>query len=145
MDYTAMKTFFAILMFLLGVPLSLQAQDKPDKTEAPRKTAVENVKPERFDSLRTSDTNTTVVLDVRTKKEYSEGHIPGSVLIDFNSDDFEQQVKKLDKNKTYLVHCAAGGRSARACKKMEQLGFKKLYNLEGGMGAWEKAGKPVQK
>ncbi len=145
MDYTAMKTFFAILMFLLGVPLSLQAQDKPDKTEAPRKTAVENVKPERFDSLRTSDTNTTVVLDVRTKKEYTEGHIPGSVLIDFNSDDFEQQVKKLDKNKTYLVHCAGGGRSARACKKMEQLGFKKLYNLEGGMGAWEKAGKPVQK
>ena len=86
-----------------------------------------------------------MVLDVRTKKEYREGHIPGSVMIDFTEDDFEQQVAKLDKDKTYLVHCASGGRSARACKKMEQLGFKKLYNLEGGMGAWEKAGKPVQK
>ena len=59
--------------------------------------------------------------------------------------ELEQQVAKLDKNKTYLVHCAVGGRSARACKKMEKMGFSKLYNLEGGMGAWEKAGKPVQK
>ncbi|HTG45155.1 MAG TPA: rhodanese-like domain-containing protein, partial [Verrucomicrobiae bacterium] len=90
-------------------------------------------------------TNKVTVLDVRTKKEYQEGHIPGSILIDFNSPDFEQQVQKLDKNKTYLVHCAAGGRSTRACKKMDTLNFSKLYNLEGGFGAWEKAGKPVQK
>jgi phage shock protein E len=129
----------ALLIFSLG---SLQAQDK---AQAPKKAAIENIKPEKFDALRKSDTNQVVVLDVRTKKEYSEGHIPGSVLIDFNSDDFEKQVARLDKDKTYLVHCAAGGRSARACKKMDQLGFKKLYNLEGGMGAWEKAGKPVKK
>jgi rhodanese-related sulfurtransferase len=85
------------------------------------------------------------VLDVRTKKEYQEGHIPGSVLIDFNSPDFEKQIAKLDKSKTYLVHCAAGRRSARACEKMDALDFSKVYNLEGGMGAWKKAGKPVEK
>jgi len=138
-----MKTFLILLLtILLFAPASLQAQDK---AEAPKKAAFENIKPDKFDALRKSDTNNTVVLDVRTKKEYSEGHIPGSVLIDFNSDDFDKQVAKLDKNKTYLVHCAAGGRSSRACKKMDQLGFSKLYNLEGGMGAWEKAGKPVEK
>jgi phage shock protein E len=138
-----MKTLLiTVLSFLLLAPASLLAQDKP---EAPKKTAFENIKPDKFDALRKTDTNSIVVLDVRTKKEYGEGHIPGSVLIDFNSDDFDKQVAKLDKNKTYLVHCAAGGRSARACKKMDQLGFKKLYNLEGGMGAWEKAGKPVEK
>ena len=37
-----------------------------------------------------------------------------------------EEIAKLDKNKTYLVHCAVGGRSARACKKMEQLGFKSI-------------------
>jgi rhodanese-related sulfurtransferase len=122
------------------------AQEKSAKPSAEKKESkIQNVKPDEFDAKRKTDTNSTVVLDVRTKKEYREGHIPGSVLIDFSSDDFEQQVAKLDKDKTYLVHCAAGGRSARACKKMEQLGFKKLYNLEGGMGAWEKAGKPVEK
>jgi rhodanese-related sulfurtransferase len=136
---TLLVTFLTILLL---APASLQAQDK---AEAPKKTAIENISAEKFDTLRKSDTNKIVVLDVRTKEEYSKARIPGSVLIDFNSDDFEKQVAKLDKNKTYLVHCAGGGRSARACKKMDQLGFQKLYNLEGGMGAWEKAGKPVEK
>jgi rhodanese-related sulfurtransferase len=137
-------TILVVLALLTPVVL---AQDKSTKPVAEQSAApkIQNVKPDQFDALRKADTNSTVVLDVRTKKEYREGHIPGSVMIDFNADDFEQQVAKLDKNKTYLVHCAAGGRSARACKKMEQLGFKKLYNLEGGMGAWEKAGKPVEK
>lgn len=135
-----------LLVFALVTPVVL-AQEKSSKPAAEKKAAtkVENIKPEQFDALRKTDTNSTVVLDVRTKKEYREGHIPGSVLIDFTADDFEQQVAKLDKSKTYLVHCAVGGRSARACKKMDQLGFQKLYNLEGGMGAWEKAGKPVEK
>ena len=139
-----------VLSILLGFALltpAVLAQEKSTKPATEKKSAAkfQNIKPDQFDALRKADTNSTVVLDVRTKKEYREGHIPGSVMIDFTEDDFEQQVAKLDKDKTYLVHCASGGRSARACKKMEQLGFKKLYNLEGGMGAWEKAGKPVQK
>jgi rhodanese-related sulfurtransferase len=142
-----MKTVI-IIAVLVFATLSFKAlaQEKSTKAETEKKESkVQNVKPEEFDAKRKADTNSTVVLDVRTKKEYREGHIPGSVLIDFNADDFDQQVAKLDKDKTYLVHCAAGGRSARACKKMDQLGFKKLYNLEGGMGAWEKAGKPIEK
>lgn len=130
-------------IFCLGLMCTTPAFAQ-DKTEA-KKPAIKNIKPDQFDSMRKADTNKVVVLDVRTKKEYQEGHIPGSVLIDFNGDAFEEQVAKLDKSKTYLVHCAAGGRSSRACKKMEKLGFTKLYNLEGGMGAWEKAGKPVKK
>jgi rhodanese-related sulfurtransferase len=66
-------------------------------------------------------------------------------LLDFRAPDFAEKVAKLDKSKTYLVHCAAGGRSARACTKMEGLGFKNVVNLEGGLGAWKDAGKPVQK
>ena len=139
-----LMTVLLLLALLTPVVLAQEKSSKPvAEKNAPLK--IQNVKPEQFDALRKADTNSTVVLDVRTTKEYREGHIPGSVMIDFNADDFEQQVAKLDKDKTYLVHCAAGGRSARACKKMEQLGFKKLYNLEGGMGAWEKAGKPVEK
>jgi rhodanese-related sulfurtransferase len=142
LELKTMKTSFIALLCLSSFLVApLPAQEKSE----PKKPAVQNLKPEQFEALRKADTNSTVVLDVRTKKERQEGHIPGSVLLDFNSDNFEQELTKLDKNKTYLVHCAAGGRSARACKKMDQLGFKKVYNLEGGMGAWEKAKKPVQK
>ena len=52
-----------------------------------------------------------VVLDVRTPKEFKEGHIPGATNIDFTTPDFEKRIGKLDKSKTYLVHCASGGRS----------------------------------
>ena len=59
--------------------------------------------------------------------------------------DFPERVTKLEKNKTYLVHCGAGVRSARACDKMSQLAFPKLYNLEGGFKAWETAGNKPEK
>jgi len=87
----------------------------------------------------------SVILDVRTPKEYQTGHLPGAVNIDFNSPDFDKKISELDTNKTYLVHCAAGGRSAKACDKMGRLPFKDVYNLEGGLNAWKKAGKEVEK
>ena len=98
---------------------------------------------EEFDKLR-SNTN-AVLLDVRTPEEFASGHIPGAKNIDINSLDFEKKVGELDKSKTYLVNCASGGRSARACGKLSKLDFPKCYNLAGGIHAWEKAGKPVEK
>ena len=133
----------AMVVLSLGAVGSKAADPKSDKSAAEEKKGYKNIAPEEFDKMRQKGTN--VVLDVRTKKEYQEGHIPGSVLIDFNSPDFDKEIAKLDKSKTYLVHCAAGGRSAKACKKMESMNFQSLYNLEGGMGAWQKQGKPVEK
>jgi rhodanese-related sulfurtransferase len=104
---------------------------------------IRNVSVEEFAKLAGNKTN--LVLDVRTPKEYSAGHIPGAKLIDFNAPDFEEKIAGLDKSKTYLIHCAAGGRSAKACKQMEGLGFTNLINLAPGFRGWEKAGKPVEK
>jgi phage shock protein E len=102
-----------------------------------------NVDVQEFDRLRSG--KNVVVLDVRTPAEFAEGTIEGAVLLDYRAPDFADKVAKLDKTKLYLVHCAAGGRSARACTKMETLGFTNLVNLEGGMGAWQDAKKPVSK
>ena len=85
------------------------------------------------------------VLDVRSKKEFEAGHIPGAVNLDVNSPEFVQKVSALDKKKIYLVHCAAGVRSARACQQMSELGFDKLIDLAPGFRGWEKAGKKVEK
>ena len=84
-----------------------------------------------------------VILDVRTATEFEAGHIAGAVNLDALATDFEKKAGALDRNKTYLVHCASGGRSARACGKLTQLDFPKLYNLPGGFKAWVKAGQPV--
>jgi phage shock protein E len=104
----------------------------------PASGSFKNVNPQEFEKLR-RDKN-PVVLDVRTPKEYAAGHIPGAVNIDFNAADFDKKIAALDTNKTYLVHCAGGVRSAKACEKLGKLQIPTLYNLEGGLKAWEKAG-----
>jgi rhodanese-related sulfurtransferase len=102
-----------------------------------------NLNVDQFEKMRVAKTN--VALDVRTKREYDAGHMPGAVLIDFNSADFEKKIAALDKEKTYLVHCASGGRSAKAASRLSALNFKNVYNLQGGYRAWEKAGhKPAK-
>ncbi len=78
----------------------------------------------------------TVVLDVRTSQEKVEGYITGAQQINFLSPTFKNKLAQLDKSKTYLVYCRSGSRSKRACATMGQMGFEKVYNLSGGIVAW---------
>ena len=87
-----------------------------------------------------------VIMDVRTPAEYDMSHITGAVNVNVQNDDFASMVAGLDKNKTYLVHCTrnpANGRSARALETLQELGFRNLYNLEGGYIAWKEAELPL--
>ena len=136
------RTIAIILAGLLNVSFAAGAADSKDDKKDTTKP-FKNVGVAEFEKLRADKKN--VVLDVRTKKEFEEGHKPGAVNVDVNAADFQEKVAKLDKSKTYLVHCAAGVRSAKACDKMSKLDFPKLYNLEGGFRAWEKAGNKPEK
>ena len=78
-----------------------------------------------------------IVLDVRTPKEYAEGHLKGSVNINYFDKDFKGQVAKLDKSKPVYVYCHSGGRSSKAMTIMQGEGFKTVYNLTGGYSAWK--------
>ncbi len=92
-----------------------------------------------------ADKKQVVVLDVRTPAEFEEGHIAGAKNIDFQAKDFADKLGALDKSQTYLVHCAAGGRSTRSLETFQKLGFTSIVHLDGGMNAWKKAGQPVTK
>ena len=116
---------------------------EPNRPPAEKKSAYKNVGVAEFEKLRSDRRH--VVLDVRTAKEFAAGLIPGAVNIDVNAADFQEKISKLDRQKTYLVHCAAGVRSARACGKLGEVGFPSLYNLEGGFTAWVKAGHQPEK
>jgi rhodanese-related sulfurtransferase len=85
------------------------------------------------------------VLDVRTADEFKAGHLPGAVNLDVLDSGFDKQVAALDKSKTYLVHCAAGSRSANAAGQMKALGFRSVVDLAPGFNGWKAAGKPVEK
>ncbi len=137
-------TLLALIGLASGasVPAAETAPKPPAQTAAESKP-FKNVGVEEFDKLRANKSN--VVLDVRTPSEFTTGHIPGAVNIDWNAPDFEKKVSALDKGKTYLVHCAAGARSTKACDMLGKIKFTSLFNLEPGFRAWEKAGKPIEK
>lgn len=84
-----------------------------------------------------NDSN-AVIIDVRTEEEMEEGHIPGAINLDiYKGQEFLDEVKKLDKSKSYYVYCRSGSRSAQACALMGQLEFDKAYNLVGGFIEWD--------
>jgi phage shock protein E len=105
---------------------------------------VEDVSPKKVTEILATK-NAPKVIDVRTADEFSEGHIKGATVIDVTSEDFEKKLAKLDPEKSYIVHCRSGGRSAKALKVFKKLGFKHVYHMNEGFMAWKKAGQPVEK
>lgn len=83
------------------------------------------------------------ILDVRTVDEYNNGHIEGAVLADISSSLFQEVTSKLDKSKPVYVYCLSGGRSGEAASQLQQMGFKSVINLSGGMLAWQSANLPL--
>lgn len=95
----------------------------------------ENISVSEFKE-KVASTPNAVILDVRTEGELIEGEIPNHIMINLMSPDFLEKIQELNKEKTYFLYCRSGGRSERACQMMEGLGFEKLYNLMGGIQAW---------
>ena len=85
----------------------------------------------------------TIVLDVRTPAEYASGHLAHAQNIDIEASDFGNQIAALDKNATYAVYCHSGNRSGTALEQMTAAGFTHVYDLAGGIGAWQNMGGPM--
>ena len=85
----------------------------------------------------------TVLLDVRTPAEFSAGHIAGAMNVDVQSATFTKTVATLSKSKNYAIYCHSGSRSKAAMTAMQQSGFTHLFDLAGGISAWQSAGGKV--
>ena len=88
-------------------------------------------------------TDSSIILDVRTPGEFAHGYINRAVNLDYNSEDFENNINKLDKNKTYFVYCYSGGSSGKAAGFMRSNGFKKVFELTNGLLAWKSKNLPL--
>lgn len=87
-----------------------------------------------------------LVVDIRTEKEYNEGHIPDvSENIDYLKDDFLSKMEGFDKTKPVIIHCARGGRSGKASSLLQQAGFIKIYDYVGGFNDWKARGEAIEK
>jgi rhodanese-related sulfurtransferase len=77
-----------------------------------------------------------VLLDIRSYKEYEQGHIAGAVHVPLA--DIGDKIKKLKKDKEIVVYCRSGNQSIWAIKRLMGMGYKNLYNLKGGYSAWKR-------
>jgi len=77
-----------------------------------------------------------ILVDVRTESEFDDGHIKGSINIDYFSSTFSDEISRLGLETPVLVYCKSGNRSGKSMKIMNDLGFNEVYNLTGGFKGW---------
>ncbi len=122
-------TIFSIWLVITVGLLACCAQEKTAKQHL--------LSPEAFKAYCDSLEQVQIV-DVRTPEEWQSGIIENATRINWFDKEFEQLVsEQLDKEKPVIVYCASGGRSTRAQKKFLQLGFKEVYDLQGGITLWK--------
>ena len=114
------------------------------QTAAPQALKVTHVDAKQASALMAAQPD-LVVLDVRTPREFTSGHIDGATNIDFKNSNFATQLSALDKDQTYLIHCRSGGRSTASLKAFKKLGFAHIIHMDGGMNGWNKAQLPTVK
>lgn len=100
------------------------------------KQAYQDIDPQKFDELINS--GNCEIIDVRTPEELDYGYIDGYKLINMYDPEFFNELEKIEKGKTYLIYCRSGARSARTCEIMFDMGYDNLYNLDGGILAWNR-------
>lgn len=135
-----MKKLFVMTIVCLAFASCGEAQTKSisKKPKQDQKSAVINkvVSQSEFKTLMSK--KGAQLIDVRTPEEYKGGYIDNAKNIDFNSSDFKAKMAKLDKTKPVLIYCAAGGRSGKTASMLKEMGFKEVYDLQGGYSAWKK-------
>ena len=84
-----------------------------------------------------------MIIDVRTPEEFEMSYIANAVNYDVQADLFSQQLTELDTDKDYIIHCHSGERSREALLVFNELGFKRIYHMDGGMREWAHAELPA--
>lgn len=84
-----------------------------------------------------------VILDVRPKKMYPEGHIKHAISLDYGDSNFKNELENLDKNTTVYVYCNAGHRSRKTASMLGEMGFKKVVELKEGLDDWKEKKLPI--
>lgn len=125
-----MKFLFSILSLLFIIPLITGCSTDHEYVEKTYNT----IEPEEAKEMMTDDEN-VIILDVREKDEYDEGHIEGALLLSNNDITFKAEEVLPDKSATILVYCRSGNRSAQASQKLAELDYTNVYDF-GGILDW---------
>jgi thioredoxin len=125
-----MKAHLFTFLFISFIFLSCKGQNE---------SKYKSVPPVAFANELKNSTN-AVLIDVRTPEEYASQHLDNAININWNESSFDSKVNQYDKSKPVFVYCMSGGRSKKAAEKLETLGFKTIYEMQGGILKWNAEG-----
>jgi len=97
------------------------------------------------DAASKTKSSDAVIVDVREKDEWDDGHIPDAVHMSRGMLELEIEDKFPDRNTTIICHCGGGGRSALAAESLQKMGCKNVRSMVGGFKAWKAAELPTTK
>lgn len=132
-----------LILMCLTIVLTTSCTNNNTKPNQELTEVVTDVNVNQFKNLITEHGG--IILDVRTPEEWAEGTIANAEKINYYSDNFANEIEKLDKKSPVFVYCKKGGRSSSAAEVLEEKGFTKVYNLDGGITAWIDAGNETVK
>ena len=106
------------------------------------KQIIKKLTPEKAFQLIQQNSNNPdfIILDLRPPKKYIKAKIKNAINFDYNNENFDDNLEKLDKNKTYLICCTFGLKSNITIEMMEELGFREIYCIDGGLIKWKNQG-----
>lgn len=131
-----MKFLFAFIFILLTGVLPLNGQ-------VPDSSKYQSLDPYYF-HLEYLKKDSSLLIDVRQPFEFKGRRIKNAINIP-SSGNIERAADTLNKDFAYFLYCLTDHRSRRVAETLYDKGFRKLYNLEGGIVAWRKDGMPVEK
>ena len=112
-----------------------------EKLVAKAKKHITEISPR--DAAAKLNSGDAVVIDVRDKDEWEEGHIPGATHNSRGTIELDIEEKVPDPNTMIICHCGGGGRSALAAETLQKMGYKNVRSMAGGLKAWKTAGLPT--
>jgi rhodanese-related sulfurtransferase len=113
------------------------------KLVAEAKKHITEISPQ--DAAANLNSGDAIVVDVRDKDEWDEGHIPGATHMSRGTIELEVEERISDPDTMIICHCGGGGRSALAAETLQKMGYKNVRSMAGGLRAWKAAGLPTTK
>ena len=107
-----------------------------------RLSRVKQVSP--AEATRLLNHENAIMIDMRTDKDYRDGHIANALNVPTGNADIPATLNKY-RERAVVVYCQRGQRSIAFCNKLSKQGFESVYNLKGGVLAWQKAELPLTK
>jgi rhodanese-related sulfurtransferase len=114
-----------------------------EKLVADAKKKITEISP--TEAAAKSKSGEAVIVDVREKDEWDEGHIPDAIHMSRGTIELDIEQKVPDSNTMIICHCGGGGRSALAAESLQKMGYKNVHSMAGGLKAWRAAGLPTTK